>query len=563
MEPITVSIKNWKGAYSAEFDIKHGINMIAGHNESGKSSILEAVGKTLTKQKLTNRQKQNRCANGGKCEVKISQGEDKEIKLVLPSYKVTTKDWDFKVSEAAAGLVKIHELKSTELQAMLQDHLKCPPTLKDMIDWLKPFNYSEELVKKHWEDIQNSGPNGWEQKLEIAKTEGAAYKARWKEVTGANWADVEGESWTPNGWRKELATSSIEALTEQVTHARQQRDALIASRAVDDEEVRKLHECWAGKQDLIDKLPELEKALETAEAAYDAARKAYADLPKPEQPGIPDKLYECPHCQGKMVLTGGRFEKPQDKKEPDLELIKAQTEALNEAKAQGEECKRKRDQASIEVSKVKADLEKAETAHNAWIELVKQEGGSSDQQVDEANVAVKQAEDELKAFKAWKRATELFANQKENQYLINCLDEKGLKKELLSKAIKKFNKESLKPICDIAGWGQIELHDDLTLTYDGKEMEPLCESQQHRVNVTFAVAMAYLDGSQLIIIDRIDMFDAERREQLVNLLESLDIPVLCARTVDTKDQVPPLEEYKLGYTYWLENGHLEPIGGAA
>jgi hypothetical protein len=560
-----IEIKNWKGCAAASFDLTPGLHLICGNNEAGKSSVLEAIAYTATGATLTPKQRQNRVRAGGKTEVTISEDDEHRVRYTLPANKRVTEGWDHTVSQIAAGIIDVCTLKPKERQEVLSRHLKAEPTAEDIYKWLKPHGYTLAECQEVYNEIQKGGPTGWAKRLTAAEDKGKRLKGQWQEAAAPfeslSFGSDQSNGWLPTGWETELESASEETLAKLVTDAKDNLESKIASRAVNTDELAKLHETWLGKDITIQELAAAEAEQAEADRLYEEKRAEYAALPKPEPKGAPDKLYNCPHCNGLMVLAGSRFIAPQDKQEQPEEEVAALNAALTACRAEGEAAKAKLTAVQQEVGRLKAKLRQEETAHNAWIELAKKQGGSSEEEIDEAREAVRLAEHRLKAFKAWSRTRSLYAEVMQNQHLINCLKPEGVTLDKLRAAIKDFNAKVLKPVCEIADWGIVELHEDMEISYDGKDIEPLCESEQFRAKLTFQAAIAKLDGSWVILGDRVEMFDDERREQIATLFETLDIPGVFARVLSDKEDAPDLAAAGLGCTYWIERGRLAPLGG--
>jgi len=97
------------------------------------------------------------------------------------------------------------------------------------------------------------------------------------------------------------------------------------------------------------------------------------------------------------------------------------------------------------------------------------------------------------------------------------------------------------------------------IEYGGRPYGLLSSSEQYRVRAALAVAMAQLDGSELVILDGADILDAPSRSGLFGLLESVGIPALVTMTLARREQVPDLAAAELGRSYWLSAGVVEPL----
>lgn len=562
METLHVSIRNWKGCTSAEFDIApKGVQLIQGFNESGKTSILQALGYTLSNVTMKPERRQLHTGRGGKCECKISIDEERWVKLALPSGKKTTQ-MDIKVSAVAAGLVNVLSLKTSDRLSVLSQHLDSEPTFEDFDKRMKREGWTDDEIEKVWKDIKEGGPTGWNARLDVAVSDGVRLKGQWREAaaSGENWGIGQSEGWMPAGMDKELMKASQESLEKDYVAAKDDLEAKIASRAVDDEEVRKLHEKWLEKDTLIGKVQLAKDEVAEKEKALEALREEYSKLPSPDKP-VNNELMICGHCGGLNVMENSKWVGIKEKPKEDEKKNEKRRAALNECQERGNQAKKDLAQAQRELAGLESMLKDAEVAHNAWIEMVKQVGGSSEEEVEQDRERATHAEKRRDIFRRWKRCTELHEAIKHNQKLIDCLKPDGLALDKLGDAIKVFNEETLKPICELAGWGMVELHQDMDITWDGINADPICESELYRANITMQIAIASHDGSAMVLIDRLDMFDDIRREQLVSLLENLDLPAVCAKTEYTaREYAADIAPLGLGTSYWMEKGRLSKIG---
>lgn len=566
----TISVKNWKGCVSAELSLSPGIHLVFGYNEAGKSSLLEAIGYTATGAKLSTDQKRA-WARGGKTEVSISDEQEESIVTrTLPTDKRVTNNWDHRCSDICAGLVKLTKLKPADRQPILAQHLKSKPTLKQLHGFLKPHGFSEAESKTIFDEIEEAGPDGWNIRLEAAKELGQRLKGQWQEAAAPceriNFGIDQSKDWIPPGWEKDLAKASRDSLERQVTDAKDDLEIKLQSKAVEAEEIARLHELWLGRDATANELKVIEEELKIAEFLLQAARDEYASLPqpKPKKAEVKETVYQCAHCAQDNVLRGGKLYKPEDKKAPEEEPedTAAILAALEESRKKGSERSLIASNLRTKLAELKAKAKTEANAHASWIELVKREGGSTEQEIEEAREKVRVAEQRLKIFTSWQRCTQLYTDISKQLQIIEALKPAGVRQIALKEAIDHFNKKILKPLCEIAGWGIVELHQDMDITMDGATLLQLSESQLCRVDVTFQFAFAKLDGSFLILIDRLDVYDAERRGQLVSLLEETEVPVICTRMVDDRSDAFDIAEDGLGRSYWIERGYLEVLGDA-
>ena len=99
----------------------------------------------------------------------------------------------------------------------------------------------------------------------------------------------------------------------------------------------------------------------------------------------------------------------------------------------------------------------------------------------------------------------------------------------------------------------------MTITYGGRHYSLCSTSEQYRCRAVLAVAMAKLDGSDLVALDAADVLDAEQRSGLFELLEEAGLPALVCMTLARREQLPELAALGLGASYWIQDGVAEPL----
>ncbi|MBF0247045.1 MAG: hypothetical protein HQL36_03075, partial [Alphaproteobacteria bacterium] len=288
-----------------------------------------------------------------------------------------------------------------------------------------------------------------------------------------------------------------------------------------------------------------------------AAREALDDLPPLSEGPLGGT---CPHCGEKVHniqdrkpgVTKYTLEKPG--KTPSEKEVKERREQRREAESmlagaekslrQAEDIQRGYENA---VSKL-AEIEGQETTDPAVIE--------------DARQRVRSAEARINAKLAKERADKLHNSIRNNQTLIDILKPDGLRKRRMAFAATEFNKERLTPLCDAAGWDAVELDHDLNLRYGGRvAIEPMrSEAQVYRAHATLQLALAQIDGSSMVVLDRADCLDAAGRNGLFSMLKAAGVPALVGMMMNKPGAVPDLAAANMGRSYWIESGEAVELG---
>lgn len=134
------------------------------------------------------------------------------------------------------------------------------------------------------------------------------------------------------------------------------------------------------------------------------------------------------------------------------------------------------------------------------------------------------------------------------------------------KVLDTFNGGPLRSLCDMAGWRDVRIESDMSITYAGRPYEqlsglgPQLSSDQFRVYATLQVALAQVQGCELVILDGADVLDQKGRGGLIKMLRGAGMDALIGMTFSAPDVVPDLEARGMGRAYWIDGGIARPLG---
>ena len=574
-----ITIENWKGCHSATI-IASCVTLLAGRNGAGKSSCLEAIAYTATGSKLSTAEKQRKVSRGhARASVVISQGSSTR-ELSLPSGDLSLVQWESSTSPYAAGMIDATDLSSIDLTALLLTILDARPTEDDLAKALAPYGYDKAAQANVLKHIKQHGDRGYDAAHDTFADQGKKLKGQYRECTGQTYGVAQSASWIPDGWEADLTTFSEETLQAALADENSRLEALIKEQAVDDSRYSCLQEKWLG----IDRAMEaVASAIENREVAkhreqaaqdeYDNAREAYRKIPVLAK-GVKPETFKCYNC-GIENLAGGR--KPPDAKGPSEKQIAENLAARQAAEAAGVAAKNQLDimkaqtlSASIAVNNAQKDVDACKAAHEELIAAKPADSkGATTEEIEAQRGAVANAERRLRLFNQYKRSRVLYNSVVKNQYLIDLLAPEGLRKQKLSEAVKRFNVEHLKPISDLAGWtgesGErqdlVIFPNDMTMAFGPTALQECSEGEKVKARITMQVALALIDNSDMILIDRIDELDRVGRRELFELAASLDEkPVIVALHYANRDEAPDISA--IGRTYWIEGHSVTPLAEA-
>lgn len=556
---MNVKIRDFRGVVRADIDLER-ICLVAGLNEAGKSSIAQGIGAVLAGMPLpvTGIKKgsagalvRTGAAKGG---VQISSG-DGTATITWPACELTSSGVPPRASPYAAGILSLPDLGDREKAIVLIEYLKADPTRDDLATVLKDAGLSDAGIEKVWQATQ---AEGWDASHARAKDTGQRLKGKWEQVAGEHYGSSKAETWQPEGWEADLAATSEDTLELAATTAKEFLEAGIAASAVDAHE----REALQAKADRVTELAEIAGAAtvahQNAQGALVMAQTALAKLPKPAEPGEKPIEYKCPHCAGALHVVDG---KPiaASAVNYDAALNGRSREAIATAKATILRLEGPAREAAERKAAADRDLydagRAAETLRTTLPSYI-----VAGQSVDQARESVAAAERRLTAFQAHREALKHHTSVGLNQSVIDALAPDGVRKAKLSGCLREFNAR-LASLGTAAGWQPVTVDPDLSIAYGGRPYALNSESAQWRARAMLALAMAELDGSDVVILDRADMLVAGERNRLFRLLGSLpdDRDFLVCMSMNRREDVPDIEAKGLGQAYWIEAGIAERI----
>lgn len=574
-----LSIRDYRGVERADIQVAP-IALVTGLNGAGKTSIIMAAAAVLTSTPMPAGMPKKDAAllvRSGAGESKASiTGPEGVTSITWPAAEPIRDGRNPFASEYAAGLSHVLDLDVNGRAKVLSQYLKTMPTKAEFaraladtdVAWaisgvgtqaeapaikalgLDPMNQRDvavyRIVEKVWPEIESGG---WDGALKSGETTRAKMKGAWEQITGKKWGEKVAAAWSPAGYDDIPAGATEQHLAEAVTVAKAELESTIRRAAVAALDLD-------GLRAKADGLAAAEKAESAAKSKKDAA---YADLMawNNKAPPLGAEAMACPHCGGAVAVKDRALVKVEvQDAAKNAEIVAARAEfdaqhaqvreAFNAAKAAHEETH----QAVNAARAAKAKLEEATAAGES----------ATEQDVAQAKAALAAAEAALKAHTAKREADAKHKAIMQNQAILDVMAPDGLRKRKLTRVLEDFNEKRLLPLCQDAGFKPVTIGDDLQARYGGRPLHLCSESEEYRARVVVQVAMAQIDDSAMVVIDRADMLDPKGRNGLLNLLLGADVPALVGMTVAAADKAPDLAAHELGATYWVEGGQCQPVG---
>jgi gas vesicle protein len=525
-----VSISNFRGIKDANF-LLGNITIIGGENGAGKTSIAQAIAAALTGEapiKDLKKQDYKHLVRIGKttANIEVSEGGGRAV-MQFPEGKGYTDGLPPLTSVYAAGLDSPLDMKKSDAAECWISLLNAEPTLENLQSELK-----KEGAENPENVIQLVKAKGWDGAVAQYKEEGTQLKGRWRQITNEIYGTAKGESWKPEGFNLGDEKEALEAALKDKQEA---YDESLKNKAVSEYEraglaakAGELKECDAALAELRKQIPAIEKELKAAEGAVEDVKNS-------------KQVLKCPGCKKKLRLEKNALVLSENA----AEFTEAQK---NEIMDKYNSTQSRYQGALAAQRNLQCQIKECE---NAAEELNKTIISAPNTKAADELEAAKKA---LNAFDNYANALRIHRQIISYIEIIKLLAPEGLRKRHLEAALKNFN-ETLKELCQEAGWGNVAIELDLSVSYDEKPFALLSESEQYRSRCTIQAALAMRDNSQVLIFDRADLLTKKGRNGLFYLCAKTGLRSVMLLSANARDEIPALSDGN--ETYWVEDGKLE------
>lgn len=554
------SVRDYRGVERADIELAP-LALISGNNEQGKSSLAQAARAALAGVPIPIPGIAKKDAA-----ILVREGAEKGEATVSGGGEARTVRWpkaDVKDSESApwcspfaVGLRHLLDDDGRERANIMAGYVDSVPGITDLAKAMADAGYSEKAVEQTWAALTAS-PNGWDETWKKAREHTTLLKGQWEATTGEKWGAKKAEDWTPEGLPDDAGRDALEATLER---AREAVKEAVGSAAVSAAEVERLRAEAETPAEDVDPLREELTVLEVELEQVQAERAALPADGKSE-----GTTCECPACGVNLVVdkvwNGPTTLKLPSGKEP--------------TKAELKEIRTKRASLDGKIGNLQARIstltrqiasaeQAAERALAALTRLQEMDGrkeGVSAEDVAAAERAEAEARAALAAFDAKVQADKIHRNIIKNEKLVAILAPEGLRRRKLAAGLDTFN-AALADISAAAKWPVVRIDENLDAHYGTRPVWAASASGQWRARLVIQLAMAQMDGSAAVVIDEADILDFRGRNGLFALLKASGLRALVAMTFNKPDLVPDLAKAKLGASYWISAGVVEPIGQA-
>lgn len=543
--------------------IEEGVTFLAGPNRAGKTSLLTALGALLSGERapLTGVIKfdAERIVQRGEKEARATLvdpdanwGVAVVWRKASGTAELTTNGRPPTCSRLCAGLDLFSNLDRTARLKLLAGVLKAAPTVDHLrascplasdaaLDKLRP-----QVEAGLWDDAH-------------ATADGEAKQAMgaWRQVAGQTWTNKGGKEWQPEGLPEAgLRTlAHLEQLRAQAV--RLKALAATARTGITAEERATLKALAAEEAQAKSRLVAFEAEL----ASYDVKRQeAQLALGQTRKPGTAPPTCACPACGTVLDVSA-----PLSLKEAGRANDKAEQAALKKAwqEAQAAETRASSAYSGMRhnVDVAREYLDRCQTAAARLEEI----GGVDDRPLDDGDtrdLTAARLEDvlvQVKALRAWLDASELHERVRMWVELRGQLAPDGLRRVLLTSKLAEFNRRLAAWAPDLDGL-VIRIDEDMMVRDGGDEpYRILSGAEKWLSDVLVMLAIAEIEGAPVVVVDESNLLDERLRPALLakvlaRAAAQRRIVVACA--IGFADKAPQLAKWRLGQTFWVEEGGL-------
>ena len=537
MKLLKIEAQNIIGLKRAEIICGQPITLIAGENEAGKSSLVDAISMALRGEPRRVKHKKDAgqlLHNGAKKGGVSLIGADDEIlaSYSLPSGKNALGDSikDHKGLDFLPLVLDPHAfatMDDKERRSTLFKLTGCSAKPEYILGELKTAGCDMKLA----EQVIALARSGFGAMAEEAKEKAKAARSVWQHTTGENYGSEKAEGWEvdiPAG--KYVAQEDIDQAVAAEKKLQGQIEEGIAYRAKLVSNIEHAASYSERGNELCTKAELVNRAngkLEatTADLEKQVARRNTLNAQLGTAPAC-----ACPHCGEAVLIVNGELkdgnssltakERAEAKKE--LETVVNSIDMLERTKTND-----KKALADAEL----AARQLAEHEANAPAAIKDGELQRTDEKLNECRQALAQAQARRNALqerfdlvngalKINMTAAQKHAEVKAWKLIEEELSPAGIPSRLLAKAISPVN-TAFEVMARLTDWPLPKIEDDLSLTYGGRAYGLCSESAQWRWDAMIALVIAQMSGLNFVVLDRLDVLSIKHRPRMAALLLNL------------------------------------------
>lgn len=527
----TIEVTNFQGVRHFAASLSAPVQIIAGPNASGKSTIRDAIELALTGSPRRVSLKKDFAklvyegARSGRVALQFEDGG-------LASFTVPAGDWhnrgsDLDPRELAIALdaQRFAAMKTEDRRAFLFAAMRVP-TKPDQV---KARLLTMDLAPKLLDQVSPMLAGGFEPAHKEAAGMAREEKAAWRTVTGEQWGAQKAEDWQPHGdpWTAD-DDAALDEASAALAAARGALEAQVAA-AASYASARREYEGAAGRRNGLkaraDKVKEYAENSERAQRDLYEQREKVAAMRKALEA---ERHYDCPSCGALLKLDASVGDLVEVERTANVVVVQPPAGDL----AEHEQAERMLANALNNRQRLYADAEAAVLELSTF--KMPEPPGDLPGSDAPLRATIKAADEKAAAMLNAKRTAEartqkgkdaarLHESVKAWIAIADALSPDGLPATLLAEALGPLNDRAAWA-ARVAKWHPPQLAADMTITVAGREYALLSESEKWRADACFAVAFAAAMSSGIVMLDRWDVLEPSARGQPLAMLRAVREP---------------------------------------
>ena len=519
----SIKIKNVLGLSAINIDTVAPVQVFAGPNFAGKSSMQNAIKLALTgiPTRVSKKNKYKMLVRDGQKKGQVAVDLEGEMYgLQLPkgeaSHLEETEVLQFVLEPSGFAAISASDRKKLMFEIA---------GLKVEKPFIIPKLEERECDMVLVEPIFVMLRSGFPAACNAAKDRARDAKSDWKSITGEAWGEDKSDEWEPE------EVELDESLFEQKKSELVRLEASIADANV---KVGERSEAKRNKQTLINTITALrerstkvaryteavaaaEKMIATQETALEKAR-VLAGAVRPED------VLQCPHCSEQAVMVDGALiafdgNLLQSEGDPDFSVQNVENglaslkrgladkrSLLADSEAAAKELESK-EEPKLEVQ---GEEERIKAEMKGLSELKKE--------LDEEILEFTRLQE---IDEKWEEIRDKAADKREEvlayQLIAEAFSPEGIMGDMLKEAVVPFNNR-LKSSSDMTEWKLARINEDFEIECDGRPYALLSDSEKWRCDAMVAEAISHISGLKILMLDKMDVLDVETesRNQLID-----------------------------------------------
>jgi len=548
-----MKIRNFRRIREINMDVG-GIMLVAGHNEQGKSSLIQAFAACLMQEPMVmsglHKKDAKMLINGGKRAVVSLGDKDKVgVSVTWPDCQVGVTGNPFKASHIATGMTKFTRMSVKERSDLLIETLSVMPSERDfkmdIADSARNANIAVDAAWLNlvWEEVQE---HGYDIVSQRRADHARDLKREWTGVTSEVWGHLKAEKWLTENADKELSKTDIEALRQSIAFKKTRLVAREKRRWLAEHTKEEMEERFALHSIATTELLALNKKLHDDRAALQLMRDKHAAL----KSDMALAGASCPHCEKPLYVREGKILRLDQSY--DVEALAKEAEELI---AQGKKLSKAIEVLEKDIATQQLLIEEAEKAR-LWLDEHEKLSDASDIITEEDIAAM---EWKLRAAIAYDAAHDFHLMIMQSVHIAAELAPNGIRLRHLQKRLNAFN-EGLKDYSKVLGMEAVHIEDDMSVWRGRLPYMFLSSAAQFLTDFVIQIAIAGVDGSDMILVDGADILQAPgRRTAIIQSLINTGVPCVITMSLNTPDSAPDLFRAGVGASYWMQDGALTRI----